>query len=129
MPKIRGGSLAVGTYLQRGSAPTPPPLPGTPGTGGKGRQKSSARQESSAGAPRYSAPRFMEVGFSRRWFLITGTEGQACEPFLFLLCRMFLSFLKLVLLMKCQGESIVEARFFTSVKYGQQTCLVCVGNL
>ena len=24
-PKSRGGSLAVGTYLQRGSAPPPPP--------------------------------------------------------------------------------------------------------
>ena len=26
-PKSRGGSLAVGTYLQRGSAPPPPPPP------------------------------------------------------------------------------------------------------
>ena len=27
-PKNKGGSLAVGTYLQRGSAPPPPSLPG-----------------------------------------------------------------------------------------------------
>ena len=33
-PKYKGGSLAVGTYLQRGSASPPPPPHTHPGRGG-----------------------------------------------------------------------------------------------